>query len=66
MPYWGWVTFDDGEEGSVPCPWWAHPLCWVHKASEWWLDKTRRSPWGPRWNANTYIVGEHLETRPWK
>ena len=30
LPYEGW-TWYDGEEGAVPCPWWAHPLAWVHR-----------------------------------
>ncbi len=32
LPHWGWVdvTPEEIECGAIPCPWWAHPLAWIH------------------------------------
>jgi hypothetical protein len=36
LPYWGWVgtTADEIADGAQPCPWWAHPLAWLHALAE--------------------------------
>ena len=63
LPHWGWVsvTADEIADGANPCPWWAHPLAWVHVL----LDKTvfrRRDTFGPL--HRQYVP--YRVPKPWK
>lgn len=43
LPYegWTWCTEDDVACGARSCPWWAHPLAWVHRL----LERCGVNPW---------------------
>lgn len=36
LPYYGWVgtTAEEIADGARPCPWYAHPLAWLHRLVE--------------------------------
>jgi hypothetical protein len=48
LPYegWTWYAGEPVPEGAVPCPWWAHPLAWVHRAIDAYFDwRKKGGPW---------------------
>ena len=61
MPYYGWIEYD----GAAPCPWWAHPLAWVHRLTWWWMGRRGEGMFGPRFNAFSYRYPEP-PPRPWE
>lgn len=46
LPYWGWIgwgdDWDDEANGTVPAPWYAYPLAWIHNACQWWIYDVRK------------------------
>lgn len=47
LPYEGWTWYSgEVEVGAVPCPWWAHPIAWVHRIVDGWFRfRGKGDPW---------------------